>query len=122
AGSVYDVFARPQTAAAERFIGTTLRDRPSAATLARLRATHSGRFVSVRVRDQEGFQTRLARTFLDHEVGAEIVFGGIRELQERPVGSLTFVLAGPDEAVDAALADLRADGVDITEEITEEEA
>ncbi|GAA4584683.1 methionine ABC transporter ATP-binding protein [Planotetraspora phitsanulokensis] len=115
-GSVYDVFARPRTEAAARFTGTTLRDRPSPATLARLRAAHSGRLVTVRVRDRAGFQTRLARTFLDHQVAAEIVFGGISELQERPVGGLTFELTGPDGAVDTALAALRADGVDLIEE------
>ncbi|MBM9504100.1 methionine ABC transporter ATP-binding protein [Actinacidiphila acididurans] len=115
-GSVYDVFARPRTEAAGRFVGTALRDRPSPATLARLRRTHSGRLVTVRVRDQQGFQTRLARTFLDHQVAAEIVFGGISELQERPVGSLTFDLTGPGAAVDAVLAALRSDGVDVIEE------
>lgn len=108
-GSVYDVFARPRTEAARRFVGTALRDRPSPATLARLRATHPGRLVTVRIRDEHDFQTRLSRTFLDHGLAAEIVFGGIGELQERPVGSLTFELTGPDEAVDAALATLRAD-------------
>jgi D-methionine transport system ATP-binding protein len=116
-GSVYDVFARPRTEAAARFVGATLRDRPSAQTLARLRARHTGRLVTVRVRDDRGgFQTRLARTFLDHQVAADIVFGGISELQERPVGSLTFALTGPGGAVDAALAALRADGVDLAEE------
>jgi D-methionine transport system ATP-binding protein len=115
-GSVYEVFAHPRTEAAARFVGTTLRDRPSAETLARLRRTHSGRLVTVRVRDRTGFQTTLAATFLRHEVAAEIVFGGISELQDRPVGSLTFELTGPPDAVDAALAALRADGVELVEE------
>ncbi|GLY80813.1 methionine import ATP-binding protein MetN [Actinoallomurus iriomotensis] len=115
-GSVYEVFAHPRTEAAARFVGTTLRDRPSAATLARLRRTHSGRLVTVRVRDRSGLQSALAGTFLRHEVAAEIVFGGISELQDRPVGSLTFELTGPPGAVDASLAALRADGVELVEE------
>ncbi|MEC3992503.1 methionine ABC transporter ATP-binding protein [Actinacidiphila sp. DG2A-62] len=115
-GSAYDVFARSRTEAAARFVRTTLRDRPSPETLARLRARHPGRLITVRVRDEGGFQTRLARTFLDHRVAADIVFGGISELQERPVGSLTFALTGPEGAVDAALAALRGDGVDLVEE------
>ena len=115
-GSVYDVFAQPRTEAAARIIGTALRDRPSAATLARLRLTHKGRLVTVRVRDRVGFQTTLAGTFLRHAVAAEIVFGGISELQDRPVGSLTFELAGEAAAVDAALTELHADGVTVTEE------
>lgn len=115
-GSAYDVVARSRTEAAARFVRTTLRDRPAPDTLARLRARHPGRLVTVRIRDQAGLQTRLAGTFLDHQVAADIVFGGISELQERPVGSLTFALTGPDGAVDAALAALRADGVDLVEE------
>jgi D-methionine transport system ATP-binding protein len=115
-GSVYEVFAESSTEAAARFVRTALRDRPSPETLARLRVRHPGRLITVRVRDQAGFQTRLARTFLDHDVAADIVFGGISELQERPVGSLTFALTGPEADVDGALAALRADGVDLVEE------
>jgi D-methionine transport system ATP-binding protein len=115
-GSVYDVFAHPRSDAAVRLLGTALRERPSKETLARLRQRHPGRIVSVRVQDRTGFQTRLARVFLDHEVAAGIVFGGVGELQERPVGSLTFELVGAPAAIDAALGELRADGVDLTEE------
>ncbi|MFC5744403.1 methionine ABC transporter ATP-binding protein [Actinomadura rugatobispora] len=115
-GSVYEVFAHPRTEAAARFVGTALRDRPPPETLARLRRTHRGRLITVRVRDRAGFQTALAATFLRHQVTAEIVFGGIGELQDRPVGSLTFELTGPPGAVDAALAALRDDGADLVEE------
>ena len=115
-GSAYDVLAQSRTEAAARFVRTALRDRPSPETLARLRTAHPGRLITVQVRGQAGFQTRLARRFLDHQVAADIVFGGISEIQERPVGSLTFELTGPDGAVDAALKELRADGVDLVEE------
>ncbi|WP_436534336.1 methionine ABC transporter ATP-binding protein [Actinoplanes sp. HUAS TT8] len=115
-GSVYDVFAHPKSTVAADFVRGALRDRPSAETLARLRRTHEGRIVSVAVRDEPGFQTALARTFLDHRVAAGIIFGGVSELQERAVGSLTFELTGPDPDIDAALTALRADGVDVTEE------
>ncbi|GIF04926.1 methionine ABC transporter ATP-binding protein [Actinoplanes siamensis] len=115
-GTVYDVFARPESAAAADFVRGALRDRPSAETLERLRRTHDGRIVTVAIRDQAGFQTSLAKTFLAHRVAAGIVYGGVSELQERAVGSLTFELTGPAEGIDAALAALRADGVDLTEE------
>ena len=121
-GTVYDVFARPRTEAASRFVGTALRDRPSPATLARLREAHPGRLVTVRLPDRRDFQARLFRTFLDNDLGAEIVYGGISELQEKPVGSLTFALTGADEAVAAALAALRADDIEVIEEhVTEED-
>jgi D-methionine transport system ATP-binding protein len=115
-GSVYDVFAHPRTEAAARFVSTTLRDRPSAATVARLRLTHPGRLVSVRVPDRPGFQAVLAQTFARHDVAWQIIFGGISELQDRPVGSLTFELTGTPAAVDAALGELRSDQVEWIEE------
>ncbi|KUL24121.1 methionine ABC transporter ATP-binding protein [Actinoplanes awajinensis] len=115
-GTLYDVFARPTSAAAADFVRGALRDRPSPETLERLRRTHRGRIVTVAIRDQTGFQTALATTFLEHSVAAGTIFGGISELQERAVGSLTFELTGPDDGIGAALAALRADGVDVTEE------
>ncbi len=108
-GSVYDLFATPQSPEAARFVRSTLRDRPSEATLKRLRQTHPGRLVSVRVQDRPGFQTTLSSAFIKREVAAQIVFGGISELQDRPVGSLTFALTGAEPAIDAALADLTAE-------------
>ncbi|MBT0769998.1 ATP-binding cassette domain-containing protein [Kineosporia sp. J2-2] len=116
-GSVYDVFATPKTPEATRFVSSTLRDRPSADTLARLRQVHPGRLVSVRVQDRPGFQTTLSSAFIKRDVEAEIVFGGISELQERPVGSLTFALTGDDGAVDNALSALRADEFDVEEHV-----
>lgn len=115
-GTVYDVFAHPRSEAAADIVRGALRDRPSAETLARLRRSHSGRIVTVAIRDRTGFQTALARTFLAHNVAADIIFGGISELQERAVGSLTFELTGPADGIDEALAALRADGVELTEE------
>jgi D-methionine transport system ATP-binding protein len=41
-------------------------------------------------------------------VRAEIVFGGVTEVAARPLGSLTFELVGPQAAVEAAIADVRA--------------
>ncbi|RAJ55700.1 D-methionine transport system ATP-binding protein [Streptomyces sp. Amel2xB2] len=113
---VYDVFARPQAEETARLIGTSLRERPSEATLERLRRKHTGRIVSVRIQDRAGLQTEVARVFAEHKVAAEIIFGGIGEVQERPVGSLTFELLGETAAIDDALHALRAEGVDLIEE------
>lgn len=116
-GSVYDIFATPQTPEATRFVSSTLRDRPSATTLQRLRSAHDGRLVTVRVQDRPGFQTTLSQAFLKRDVTAEIVFGGISELQDRPVGSLTYALTGDDGAVDHVLTALRADEFDLEEHV-----
>lgn len=119
-GDVYDVFSAPRTDAAARFVRTVLRDRPSQRTLQRLRAAHPGRIVSVKVTEERGFQGRISRDFATHDVDAEIIYGGIGDLRDRPVGSLTLELTGGGD-VDAALAALRAGGVTVVEELLEAE-
>ncbi|GAA2720737.1 methionine ABC transporter ATP-binding protein [Cellulomonas aerilata] len=106
-GDVYDVFSTPQRDVTRRFIGTALHDRPSPDVVARLRRRHPGRIVTVTVRDVEG-QAPLTETFRTHGVDASVVYGGITEVNSRPLGSLTFELAGDADRIDAVLDDLSA--------------
>lgn len=115
-GNVYDVFSKPSTDAAARFVSTVLRNRPSAQTLERLRRVHTGRIVSVELQESRGFQAQLARAFSEHSVDSEIIFGGISELQDRSVGSLTYELSGESDAVQRSIDRLRSDGVVVAEE------
>jgi D-methionine transport system ATP-binding protein len=115
-GDVYDVFAHPSTPASARFVRTVLQDRPSPETLTRLRHTHTGRIVTVQVSEERGFIGLLSRVFAAQNVDAEIIFGGISELQERPIGALTYDLHGDPKKIEAALADLRAQGIEAVEE------
>ena len=115
-GGLYDVFATPSTPAAARFVRTVLHDRPTEETVARLRTSHTGRLVTVRVPDRKGFTAELSRAFAAHGVGEQLVFGGIGEIAERPVGSLTYALDGSGAAVDELLGALRRTGVDVVEE------
>jgi D-methionine transport system ATP-binding protein len=112
-GEVYDVFSRPQTAAAQRFVRSATHDRPSADTLARLRTHHPGRLVTVRITDEPGLQQRIDAAFRTTGTSAELVYGGVSEIRERRAGSLTYELDGN---VDAALDALRAAGIDADEE------
>ena len=105
-GDVYSVFARPQHPATRRFVGTSLRDRPSPSALERLRHRHPGRIVTVAVREDGASSTDLTRALREHPVDGTIVYGGITEIAERPYGSLTLELAGAHEEIEAFLADL----------------
>jgi len=115
-GAVYDVFARPSSPTVARFVATVLHDRPSAETVRRLRAAHPGRLITATVPARRGFTALLAGTFAKHGVGGELVYGGISDLQEKPIGALTYELTGADAAIDAALAELRAEGIGYVEE------
>jgi D-methionine transport system ATP-binding protein len=108
-GDVYDVFAAPQAEITRRFIGAALHDRPRPDVVARLRDRHPGRIVTVAVRetaDAPGIS--ITERLRAHGVDGSVVFGGITEVHSKPLGSLTFALTGPDAAIDALIADLRA--------------
>jgi D-methionine transport system ATP-binding protein len=115
-GDVYDVFSAPTTEATQRFVRSALHDRPSAETVARLRERHRGRLVSVRITDEAGLQARIDQAFRDAAVSAELVFGGVSEIRERRIGSLTYELGGAPGAVDQAVSALRATGITVVEE------
>jgi D-methionine transport system ATP-binding protein len=108
-GDVYSVFAEPSQQVTRRFIGAALHDRPRPDVVARLRERHPGRIVTIAVRESEATDGIIITERLRaHGIDGHVVFGGITEVNSRPLGSLTFALEGPDAAVDAFVADLRA--------------
>lgn len=107
-GDVYSVFAQPREQITRRFIGAALHDRPRPDIVARLRERHPGRIVTVAVREVEGRPgVSITERLRAHHVDGTVVFGGITEVNSRPLGSLTFELTGADADIDALLADLR---------------
>ena len=115
-GAVYDVFSKPSSEITARFVRSVLRNRPSSRTLARLRQAHSGTIVSIELQESPGFQALVGSVFADHAIGSEIVYGGISELQDRSVGSLTYELTGEYRVIATAIAQLRSRGVVLAEE------
>ncbi|WJL96587.1 ATP-binding cassette domain-containing protein [Microbacterium sp. ET2] len=107
-GSVYDVFSAPQNPTSRRFVSSVLRHVPSAETLDRLRVRHPGRLVQVRIADDDGAGTVLSRVARDHGVDANVIYGGVDELQGRTFGTLTVELVGLPSDIDDALDDLSA--------------
>jgi len=105
-GPVYDVFAAPREPATRRFVHSVLKDRPSDETLARLREHYAGRLVTVGVRAGSGARTALSDVLAAHDVHSTIIYGGIRELADKPFGSITFELTGADQAIDALIGEL----------------
>jgi D-methionine transport system ATP-binding protein len=113
-GSVFEVFSTPKSSTTRRFVSSVLNDQPSEGDLERLRGIHRGRIVTAIVSDG----SRVGAVLSDvgrHDVRFEIIFGGISTLQHRSFGSLTLELIGPDEGVDAVLAELR--GITEVEEL-----
>mgnify|MGYP002737854563 CR=1 FL=1 len=109
-GPVYDIFAAPQQEVTRRFVQTALRDKPTPEALARLAATHPGRLVSVPVTDNPEVAGLRSSVFARHGVSAQVVYGGIIEISQRPYGSLTYAVTGDEHAINQALAELTATG------------
>lgn len=88
----------------------------------------------MQITDEAGLQNRIDAAFRAAGVTAELVYGGVGEIRERRIGSLTYELSdasggsgrpggpggpggsGAPGAIDAAIAALRADGVTTDEE------
>ena len=113
-GEVYDIFSDPQHPTTRRFVQTSLKDRPAGKTLARLAENYPGRLITVTIRDKDTGDRTVVQSLDDAGVRADLVYGSIVEIRDRPYGSLTFSLTGTDAQVDAAIAAVR-DFTDVEE-------
>ena len=104
-GSVYDVFANPQTAVAQRFAATSLRNRPDEVETQELLAK-PGRLFTVDLTEDSGF-FGAAEQARKRGVAVEPVHAGITTLQERSFGKMTVRLNGDNDAIDEFLATLQ---------------
>ncbi len=107
-GSVYEVFSRPQADTTRRFVESALRDRPEAADVQRLRLRHRGRLVLVDVTNDDRIGRVLAHRSRVSDLEFDFVFGGITSMRDGSFGKITLELSGSPDAVDQAVADLRA--------------
>ena len=97
-GPIYDVFSHPQTAVAQRFVSTSLRNTPDQVEADDLLA-HSGRLVTVDLSAHSGFFEAASRLREDG-VDISIVHGGVTTLQRKSFGKMTVRLNGDDAAID----------------------
>ena len=104
-GSTVDIFARPRTETARRFVSSVLHSVPDAREVERLRRTHRGRLVIVDVGDGVDIGGVLSDG-ASRGVRFTIAYGGISVLQEQSFGSLTFELTGADAAVQDVVDEL----------------
>ncbi|WJZ01770.1 methionine ABC transporter ATP-binding protein [Corynebacterium freiburgense] len=97
-GTVYEVFSNPQTAVAQRFVSTSLRNTPDQVESDDLLA-HQGRLFTITLTEESGFFAASAKA-TQAGVGVSIVHGGMTTLQKHSFGKVTVRLTGPEEAVE----------------------
>lgn len=108
-GLVYDVFSSVRQDGEAGFVGSALKDRPTAEDLRRIRRSTAGRLVTLSLKDSASVSAALGRAG-EYGVRFEIVHGGLNTTKNASFGLLTVALEGTDSAVDQYLEELRTAG------------
>ncbi|WP_300344174.1 methionine ABC transporter ATP-binding protein [Nesterenkonia sp.] len=116
-GLVYDVFSSVREEHQGSFVGSALKDRPTAEDLQRIRAGTSGRLVTVSLKDSSAVSATLGRAG-QFGVTFQIVHGGMSTTKNASYGLLTIAVEGPDEATQGFIDQLAA--VSPVEEVKEQ--
>lgn len=118
-GSVFDTFTDPQHPTTQRFIQSVQQDLPSKAVLEKWRTRGGGKLYQVIFKGDVSNDPVLSTITRKHGVNFNIVYGSVRELQERLFGNLIISFIGEPSAIENVLNELRAI-VDL-KEVTEHE-
>ncbi len=105
-GKVYDVFSNPQTAVAQRFIATTVKQPPTLDEAFQLKRRHRGYLVNIEIQEGNTGIGKVLSYLGNRGVHFNIVQGGLEILQGKSYGNLTLELIGDVINIDAALAEL----------------
>ena len=103
-GDTYDVFTRPKTDTAKRFVRTVVRALPDGDALQALRARHEGRLFTISFTDTGASDARVFAALARAGVDFQLVHGGVDDIQGRVYGLLTIAVRGDADAVATALA------------------
>ncbi len=108
-GRVFDIFSNPREGAESSFVGSALKDRPTAEDIQRIRQSSHGRLVTVSLKDSAAVGTVLGRA-ATHGVRFDIVHGGMSTTKNAAYGLLTLAVDGSAAAVESFIAELGTAG------------
>lgn len=107
-GEVFETFTNPQHETTQRFIHSTEQDLPSEKLLEEWRAKGGTKLYRVIFKGYIASDPVLSRTTRKYGVDFNIVYGSVRELQERFFGNLLVSFEGEKQAVQQVLDELRS--------------
>ena len=113
-GRVFDVFTRPQTALARRFVGEVIGDAVPPGTLARLPAAGEGevrRILRVLFAGPHATRAVISEASRRFGIDLNIISGRIDAIGAEPFGLLSLASYGSAEATDAAVGWMRGLGL-----------
>ncbi|WP_025783671.1 methionine ABC transporter ATP-binding protein [Sporosarcina sp. D27] len=106
-GTVFDTFTNPQHSTTQRFIQSVQQDRPSDALLKEWRSKGGRKLYRVIFKGEVASDPVLSRLTQKYGVNFNIVYGSIRELQEKFFGNLLVSFDGEEESVNLLIAALK---------------
>jgi len=105
--SVFDVFTNPQHLTTQRFIQSVQQDRPSASLLEEWRKKGGESLYRVIFKGEIASDPVLSRVTRKFDVDVNIVYGSVREIQEKFYGNLLVSFEGPKKNVSNVLSELK---------------
>lgn len=107
--SVFNVFTNPKHLTTQRFIQSVQQDRPSASLLEEWRKKGGKHLYRVIFKGEIASDPVLSRVTRKFGVDVNIVYGSVRELQEKLYGNLLVSFEGPDDHISSVLSELEKD-------------
>lgn len=107
--SVFNVFTNPQHLTTQRFIQSVQQDRPSASLLREWRKKGGKHLYRVIFKGEVASDPVLSRVTRKFDVDVNIVYGSVRELQEKLYGNLLVSFEGQEENISSVLSALQQD-------------
>ncbi len=104
---VFDVFTNPQHLTTQRFIQSVQQDRPSASLLEEWRKKGGENLYRVIFKGEIASDPVLSRVTRKFAVDVNIVYGSIREIQEKFYGNLLVSFEGHKDKISAVLSELK---------------
>ncbi|MFO1443255.1 ATP-binding cassette domain-containing protein [Bacillus sp. Bva_UNVM-123] len=105
--SVFDIFTNPQHLTTQRFIQSVQQDRPSASLLEEWRKKGGENLYRVIFKGEIASDPVLSRVTRKFDVDVNIVYGSVREIQEKFYGNLLVSFEGQRDKVSDVLAELK---------------
>ncbi|RDW16642.1 methionine ABC transporter ATP-binding protein [Oceanobacillus chungangensis] len=118
-GNVFETFTDPQHTTTQRFIRSVQQDLPSETILKEWHASGGGTLYRVIFKGEITNNPVLSTVTRKHDVDFNIVYGSVRELQERLFGNLIVSFIGEQKQIDIVRNELKT-LVDIEEVIVNE--
>ncbi|MBP1082718.1 methionine ABC transporter ATP-binding protein [Bacillus capparidis] len=106
-GSLFDTFTKPQHLTTKRFIQSVQQDRPSEVLLSQWKENGGKNLYRIVFSGELTNNPVLSQITRKHDIDINIIYGSIKELQEKFYGNLLVSFEGHQAAIDNVISELK---------------